>query len=1002
MIFFALQPVECGICIINPGKFSKYRARISHSQNFLAKSGCQQNREVNNMPNVKRITDLTDYASILPYASELFGVYQPLLGWKSKRIQERFSQGFQNDKPLLLEKLKREFASIIDIKYRENNRVDISIDPGILDGGKPRSFDSLVLERISLRLPVYKDYDSSVWARVITAENLDTILKKDVTQFYSDAYVGMRKADNPTFNPVSRAQSANETNTKYTEIAAFEHQLQYESSIAGTLLFLKKEKSYDALKEIFYSSRNNIERARNLIRMLSAEDSSEAYLNLNNLNPRDIDQLKSVALSPISVVHLFRQYFFELDTFLGTPESHVWLSPGSSVELIEVHTRRKVVEKTLESTLDILTKSEKTTTEQEEISEAVKEDNDRDIKFGASVTASYASIEATSSFDYNNSQKLARETTHKRLRQQTEKLSSEIRKNFKSTFKTITEFTDISSTKHVLANNTKELINYELRRKMRQVGVQVQDIGTFLCWQTYVDDPGKALGLSKLVHIAKSGEIEGLQHPEEIPPLQPFQEDRMVMIPFISIENTGADNQGEVYIDGVEFDDTEWGGSLEKIQSDFRQEFVCSKSNYELASVECDTQGQPVRISRKDAISSVNGRASFTLHLDSADFQGQNSIPIIIRLYWSPKPEANQAIEQKNKENIDSFKAKEKAAYEQAYIETVKDRVNIASKITARNSDELREEERIVVYRKLIQDMLLNGVSIPDDRTRHVVAELINSIFDVEKMLYFVAPEWWRPRLHRSRQQLQETPDLRIDPSVIVGNGPDLVFQKGLSKRTQTAALNVNPSIMNSSSVGWGGINDVDRDNYYITEDSEPAKLGSSLGWLLQLDGDNRRNAFLNAPWVKAVIPIRPGKEEAAINWLKGVEGTNGITDEVYQASNPNEKDINGNPLDGQKLIDVLIDLGKKIKKKYQEGIETGKYPKLDEVSDPALVDEANTVTATPIDRVFEHGFFPLENSFRANVSKNYEIFDQWIEILPTDQTVPVEVKYDPKTGRQV
>jgi hypothetical protein len=101
-------------------------------------------------------------------------------------------------------------------------------------------------------------------------------------------------------------------------------------------------------------------------------------------------------------------------------------------------------------------------------------------------------------------------------------------------------------------------------------------------------------------------------------------------------------------------------------------------------------------------------------------------------------------------------------------------------------------------------------------------------------------------------------------------------------------------------------------------------------------------------------------------------------------------------------MIDVLMDLAKKIKKKYQEGIDTGKYPKIDEVSDPALVDDENTVTATPIDRVYEHGFFPLAGGFRANVAKNYEIFDQWLEILPTDQIVPVEVKYDPKTGRQV
>jgi hypothetical protein len=46
--------------------------------------------------------------------------------------------------------------------------------------------------------------------------------------------------------------------------------------------------------------------------------------------------------------------------------------------------------------------------------------------------------------------------------------------------------------------------------------------------------------------------------------------------------------------------------------------------------------------------------------------------------------------------------------------------------------------------------------------------------------------------------------------------------------------------------------------------------------------------------------------------------------------------------------------------------------------------------------------FFPLENSFKANVGGNYEIFDQWIETLTTDQIVSVEVKYDPRTGRQI
>ena len=592
------------------------------------------------------------------------------------------------------------------------------------------------------------------------------------------------------------------------------------------------------------------------------------------------------------------------------------------------------------------------------------------------------------------------------MRQQTEKLSTEIRKNVKSTFRTVTETTDISSKQHVLANSTNALINYEMRRKMRQVAVHVQDNGTFLCWQTYVDDPGGASGLSKLIHIAKPAELGGIPHPEEIPMLQPFQEDKTVTIPFISARNNGADNTGEVYEDGVEVNNTENEGSLERIQADFTQRFVCPKSDYELTGVECDPQGKPVSVSQNGAISNDNDHASFVLHLDSADFQGQNSVPVKLTLHWSPTLTANEAVAQKNRDNVASFKEEEKAAYEKAFVESVRDRVEAASRITARRSDELREEERIVVYRKLIQDMLQQGVSLPDDRTRHVVAELINSIFDVEKMLYFVAPEWWRPRRHRGRQQLQPTPAQPVGPTFPqppIGDVSGGVLQRGLVRRMYYTASNARPNVMSAHTAGWGGIDDTGRDNYYITENSEPAKLGSSLGWLLQLDGDNMRNAFLNAPWVKAVIPIRPGREEAAINWLKGVEGMNGITDDViYRASNPEEKDINGDPLDGQRMIDVLLDLAAKIKRKYQEGIETGTYPKQDEVSDPALVDDANTVTATPIDRVYEHGFFPLDGSFRANVGKNYEIFDQWTEILPTDQIVPVEVKYDPKTGRQI
>lgn len=68
------------------------------------------------------------------------------------------------------------------------------------------------------------------------------------------------------------------------------------------------------------------------------------------------------------------------------------------------------------------------------------------------------------------------------------------------------------------------------------------------------------------------------------------------------------------------------------------------------------------------------------------------------------------------------------------------------------------------------------------------------------------------------------------------------------------------------------------RVNYLLTENTPAAPMGGSLGFLIQADGDERRNEFLNAAWVKAVLLIRPGHELEALGWLTGadVEGEGG------------------------------------------------------------------------------------------------------------------------------
>ena len=164
------------------------------------------------------------------------------------------------------------------------------------------------------------------------------------------------------------------------------------------------------------------------------------------------------------------------------------------------------------------------------------------------------------------------------------------------------------------------------------------------------------------------------------------------------------------------------------------------------------------------------------------------------------------------------------------------------------------------------------------------------------------------------------------------------------------------------------------QDNYLITEDSAPAKLGTSLGWLLQLDGDNLRNAFLNAPWVKAVIPIRPGHEKDALNWLHAIEG--------HEKDGWNA-DYTGRTPEDQAIIAEL----------KAEGKEPTIGNVLEKIADQMEEQNGNIQNVLEADQVFEHGFDHLAGGFNAEVPAN-QVFSQWISVLPTDQIVAVD--YEP------
>ena len=941
--------------------------------------------------------DLSKFKGTLPYDSQMYGIYQPLLGWKSALQQGRLKIGLNFLRNSYLSTLTQRFLPSFTIQSAVSDAPSFDLSSGksvaSLQPPTLTGVDSLLTQRVTAAILKAGAADPANWAKYTSpdfvAQSLQDIQGDIKTEFMNTLRLrtsAARTANLQTFNAISVAQS----NPNETVLSGI---LARESVAAGILSQLNQSQTPAQLQ---------------LLLSPTLYSPIDIHFIFQFLDPAQSD-LARAAISPVGVVHLFREYFFEFATFLGTPVQHVWLSPGGTVELIEISTRKTTVERTIEQAFESVQKSEKDTTTEDDLSDAVQQDNSTDTKLGVSATSNTnynsgfvnGSVTVNGSFSLDQQQKQAREQTHKSTRQQTQKLSSEIRQSYKSTFKTVTETTDTTSKRYVLANTTDKLVNYELRRKMRQVGVQLQDYGTRLCWQAYVDNPGDTLGVPIFVHAAPLPDLQDIKVPEQPPaPAALVRGDAIVV-------KGGWDHGNErqwnfvpvgqpvsiVPPAGYLYDHAEIA-----VQQGPPWGYRAWPANVNDLTIQIQ-QNPPLSATPGFLTTDANGESSVTQVLAGVQCgpgglrdDTKYDIAIQITPVFKPSLALLKSTSDAYLANVKTYNEQTKQAYQQALFQSIRERVKLASNIQPRDFSEMREEERIVVYRVLVSQLLnVAGVTNSDFHVRHVFSEVVESIFDMDNMLYFVAPDWWMPRQ-------QVTTGAALAGLGVTTSDDQTAFTPG----TDAGASNV---------VGWGGGRALRPGDYYITEDSTPAKLGSSLGWLLQLDGDNFRNAFLNAPWVKAVIPIQEGHEWKALDWLgsPAVEGSDGLSD-LYQETFAGEKAAmiaamrkytawpdpslatRYATLDPSQLtiLDAIHYLIVAIQAKQAAG-DT-------KVTDP--IDP--TLSYLPTDKVYEHGFDPLQGGFVAQAQAPFEVFDQWIEVLPTDQVVPVEVTYDPKTGQQL
>jgi hypothetical protein len=641
---------------------------------------------------------------VLPYASELFGVYQPLIGWKSTLSSERLGLAIAN----------RTIAAAKALEQIPDPDVQVPrlVAPHFVNRTKTKVGDEIVNFLNNSRKS--SDDDENTTRSTAPKPDIVAFMKKRDSQFFKLTKNVLKRLD----------QDEDQTSTKA---------LRNEAAMA-TILHDLAETHPRALTALFTPSLTRLDRIRAGIKLFT-DDSPSA----------------KAFLSPIGILHLFKEYFFQLGTFLGEPVGHVWLAPGSSLELVEVQTRRQVVEKIVEESTETTSKSEVDTTTKDEIAEAVKSENSNDTKLGATVTGGggmgvwHASASAT--FSVGSARSQAQEQTHTKMREQSSKLSNEIKQNFKTTFRTLTETTDTTSRRYLLQNTTPSLVSYELARKMRKVAVQVQDLGRRLCWQLYVDNPGDPLGVGDFVYATDSALDSSVKRPDFQPYPANIEKTFSTAFPYIQTKG-GDDDTEDTYTtkpgspDVGIFDPAV--GSDNEIK--FRNLFKCppTPAGFVLKNLSAiDFHGASVQWDPNITLDVQNEQ--FSIRLTSANFNSQRQMPFDVTLVYEPTQTLKDSIDAANKAVEKTYTDSVAAENESKFFETLRARLKLASQVRTRSQTALREEERNMIYRTVIS-RLYGKEAGWDNEDYHVASEMIRYFFDIDSMLYFVAPDWWKPR----------------------------------------------------------------------------------------------------------------------------------------------------------------------------------------------------------------------------------------------------------------
>jgi len=267
--------------------------------------------------------DFERFKGTLPYASELFGIYQPLLGWKSRMTEDRMARSQDSVIRSFSERVISRTRSDVNVQlvsggFTVTNLAVLDVISTHFVPRVGRKIDSIIARVMAGQLPVDRKPTADQWRTLLDRELLNKELQRSQDR-------------------VERYLAQNTTNIPpdvLTYIQKAADRLRWRDASTPQILKALLDREVAICTYLHWLSRNKPEVLDTLFyRNVTDPFADILVYDKDPLSTLGAHGLQAV-LSPIGLVHLFRQYFFEFDTFLGPPVGHIWLSPGSTLERI--------------------------------------------------------------------------------------------------------------------------------------------------------------------------------------------------------------------------------------------------------------------------------------------------------------------------------------------------------------------------------------------------------------------------------------------------------------------------------------------------------------------------------------------------------------------------------------------------------------------------------------------------------------------------------------------